>query len=89
MAFTMHARSADTDAATEAAHLALLRQAPVERRLALAVSLSETVTRLARRAIERSFPEQTDAERTVRFVEVHYGRPLAEALDDLLSSERR
>ena len=89
MAFTMHARSADTDAATEAAHLALLRQAPVGRRLALAVSLSETVNRLARRAIERSFPNLTHAERSVRFVEIHYGRDLAEALRDYLPSERR
>ena len=89
MACTMHARSADTDAATEAAHLALLRRAPVGRRLALAVSLSETVTRLARRAIERSFPDLTDVERSVRFVEVHYGRHLAEALRDRFASERR
>jgi len=36
---------------------------------------------LAKRAIERSFPELDEIGRRVKFVEVHYGRNLAERVE--------
>lgn len=63
----------------------LMRAAPVSRRLRLALSLSALVIGSARRGIARANPHTSAIERDFRFVELHYGRELADALRAELS----
>ena len=70
----------DTRPEAEAVQLALLRRASPGRRLSLALSLSESVGALSRRAIRRANPAFTDREVGLRFVALHYGERLAEAV---------
>ena len=67
----------DTDAEATAAHLALLRAATADRRLALALSLSRSVMALTRDAIVRRDPDASDDEVGLRFVARCYGDELA------------
>jgi hypothetical protein len=80
------ARAADTDAEAEAVQMKLLRQASPARRARLALSLSDTVLMLARRALRRASPGASEREIAIRFVELHYGAPLAEELRRFLAS---
>ena len=73
-------RPTDTAADADAVQVALLRAAPVARRLHLAVSLSATVIGAARRALTRAEPNASARERDLRFVELHYGREIADGL---------
>jgi predicted RNA-binding Zn ribbon-like protein len=76
----MCARSPDTDSKSESIQVGLLQQATIERRAAIAISLSETVIRLARRAIRQQNPRLDDREALLLFVSIHYGSELAEDL---------
>lgn len=67
----------DTDAQTSAVHLALLRAATPDRRLALALSLSRSVMALARDAIARQSPTASQTELGLQFVARCYGEDLA------------
>jgi hypothetical protein len=85
----MQARSPDTDADAEAVQIELLRKAGGPRRARLALSLSATVIALARSAIRRSFPNASEEEVGLRFVQLHYGRDLASELRTYLAARRR
>ena len=74
------ARPADTTADAERVQIGLLQAASVARRLHLALSLTATVIGAARRALERTHPDLSARERSLLFVNVHYGRDLADAL---------
>jgi hypothetical protein len=74
----MEARSADTDPEAERVQLGLLRRAGPARRLQMGLSLSAQVITLARSAIQRAMPEASELEVNLRFVELHYGRELAD-----------
>lgn len=76
----MHPRpqSRDTDPKVEQVQVALLRQASVARRFALVRSLSQSTVQLARRAIRRARPGADEQEVSLLFVEVHYGKQLAD-----------
>ena len=76
----MRTQSADTDLQAEKIQLELLREAGLGRRMAVAASLSETVVKLATRAIRRQNPDLGDREVLLRFVEIHYGSELADGL---------
>ena len=84
----IHARAVDTDPAAEEVQFALLRQTSASYRVRLALSLSETVIGLARRAIRRALDEHSKTEVGLRFVELHYGRDLADALRVHLAGRR-
>ena len=73
-------RPADTAADADAVQVALLRAAPVARRLRLAVSLTATVIGAARRALTRAEPDASPRERDLRFVALHYGQEVADGL---------
>lgn len=83
-------RDATDDTRPEAAdsQVALLRQASPARRMALALSLSQTVLFLAKQAIRSREPGLSDEEVGLRFVELHYGRALAAAVRDDLARRR-
>ncbi len=81
------ARPADTAPDAERVQVALLRAAPVARRLHIAMALSATVIGAARRALARAQPQASPRELELRFVELHYGPALAADLRAAL--ERR
>jgi hypothetical protein len=66
-------RPADTGLDAERVQVALLRAAPVARRLHLALALSATIIGAARRALARAQPHASARELDLRFVELHYG----------------
>jgi hypothetical protein len=74
------ARPADTALDAERVQVALLRAAPLARRLHLALALSATVIGVARRALARAQPHASARELDLRFVELHYGTETAEGL---------
>lgn len=84
----MPATSLDTDPDAERVQVALLRTAGLSRRLALALSLTDTVHGLARRAIRRALGSDDETEVRLRFVELHYGRELADAVRSRLQTPR-
>ncbi len=78
----------DTDPEAARVQLELLRRASPARRVALALSLSRTVLGLSRRGLERRSPSASEEEISLRFVELHYGRDLAEELRQDLARRR-
>lgn len=78
----------DTDEQTAAVHLAMLRQATPDQRLALALSLSRSVVALTRDAIARAMPDASGAERGVEFVSRCYGVELADGVRAHLAVRR-
>ncbi len=84
----MRTALSDTDAEAAAAHLALLRAATADRRLALALSLSRSVMALTRDAIMRKDPDASDDEIGVRFVARCYGDELATEVRAALAARR-
>lgn len=82
----MRPLSIDTDPEAERVQLDLLRRAGPDRRLALALSLSQTTLALARDALRRRYPEATERELALRFVATHYGEALARDLEAFLAS---
>jgi hypothetical protein len=73
-------RPLDTALDAERVQVALVRAAPVARRLHLAFGLSATVIGAARRAIARAHPHASARELNLRFVELHYGAEAASGL---------
>jgi hypothetical protein len=78
----------DTDPETERVHLELLRRASPGRRLRLAFSLSRTVMRLSRDGLARGTSGGSPEEVGLRFVALHYGDELADAVRADLSTRR-
>jgi hypothetical protein len=72
--------SADTDPDAERVQIELLRRAGPARRAQLALSLSAQVIELSRRALARAEPSASPVEIQLRFVELNYGRELADAV---------
>ena len=81
-------RPDDTTREAERVQAALIRAAPVARRLRLAFGLSATVIGLAKRAIARANPAESNEEIELRFVAFHYGRDLADSVKDELQRRR-
>ena len=73
-------RPADTAPDAERVQVALLRTAPVGRRLHIALDLSATVIGAARRALARAQPHASARALDLRFVELHYGPDTAAGL---------
>jgi hypothetical protein len=70
----------DTTLEADQIQMRLLREKSPAERLAMAVRLSSEVIRASRRAISRARPELTEREVGHLFVELHYGRELADAV---------
>jgi hypothetical protein len=64
----------------------LLRSATVADRFAQTCSLTATAISLSRRAIARANPDLSPEEVDLKFVELHYGRRLANAVRSYLES---
>lgn len=70
----------DTTADAEQMQLRLLRERSPAQRAALAIRLSADVIRNCKRAVARAHPELAARQIGDRFIELHYGRELAEAV---------
>jgi hypothetical protein len=70
----------DTHPDMEAKQIALLREAGTTKRAALAMRLSTTMVRSSRRAIARRHPELDEQGVRLKWVELHYGAALADAV---------
>jgi len=70
------------DTATDAAavQLKLIQQMPPSRRLEKALALSCEVIRLCKAAIRRRYPEFSEDEVGLKFIELNYGLELAESV---------
>lgn len=80
----MRPLSSDTDVEAERVQLGLLRSASAERRIALALSLSQTTLALARDGLRRRHPSASERDLALRFVSLHYGETLAAELGAFL-----
>jgi hypothetical protein len=79
----------DTDPETQRVQWDLLRRASPSRRLALAFSLSRTVIALSRDGLARRAPDSDPRTVGLRFVALHYGKELADAVRRDLEARRR
>jgi hypothetical protein len=68
----------DTSPEAEKAQIELLRKLTVAERFARVRSLTARTVRLSKRAIARANPNLSPEEQKVRFIELHYGKELAE-----------
>jgi hypothetical protein len=82
------ARSADTDPEAEAVQDELLRRAGPARRAQMALELSAQVIGMARRHLRRAYPDATETEIGLKFVELNYGSELAEGLRRYLAARQ-
>lgn len=70
----------DTSREAEQVQLRLLGEKTPAERLMLAIRLSQDVIRASKRAIARAHPEFTPRQIEHMFIELHYGRELADAV---------
>jgi hypothetical protein len=82
----MRTQSFDTYQSTEKILIELQRGKSISRKFAQIRSLSATVMRLSRRAINRSKKPVTEIEANLLFVELHYGSQLADRLTRYLQA---
>lgn len=66
--------------ATEDAQVEALRRMTGARRLEIMAALSATMMRLSRRALRRANPNATEHELKLLFIELNYGRELADRI---------
>ncbi|MBI5535967.1 MAG: hypothetical protein HY898_24820 [Deltaproteobacteria bacterium] len=81
--------SSDTNPVAEQVWIGLLRNATPARRFHLASSLSSSVIRWSRRAIQETHPTSSDDELSEEFVRLNYGPDLALAVRERLAARRR
>ena len=85
----MTTRPTDTEPDVYRRQIELLRRTSPARRVALALSISQSVIDLARRGLRQSLGDASPEEVGLRFVEIHYGRELARQVRDYLTGGRR
>lgn len=84
----MVTQSRDTHPEVERVLIELLRQATPERRLELGLSLSHEALEMARQGIARANPRASEEERKLLFVEVTYGKDLADRVRAYLAGKQ-
>jgi hypothetical protein len=70
----------DTSPEAEQVLLRLMREKTPAERVQMAARLTHEVRQASRRAIARSHPELSPREIEYRFIELHYGKELAEGV---------
>ena len=68
----------ETHPSTEAIQADVFRRKTPQERFQLLTEMSDMVVSLSRRALRRANPDATDNELLVTFIDLHYGRDLAE-----------
>ena len=75
----------DTSQESADVQIAVLSSMTISQRLALTFELSETVIALSKRAIKRANPDYSEVEVRCQFVELHYGKFLADEFRNYLN----
>ncbi|MCP4111864.1 MAG: hypothetical protein GY749_41110 [Desulfobacteraceae bacterium] len=78
----------DTYPSAEEFQISLIRRASISERISLALSLSQTIIQLSKRAILRANPDLNDEELGLIFIEYHYGSKLADRVRQYLKQKR-
>ncbi len=78
----------DTDSEVAAVQMELLRRASISEKLGLVQSLTSAVVSLCRQGIRERHPEYSERDVDLRFVEMNYGRGLAEGMRQRLERDR-
>ena len=84
----MKTQSPDTHPTIEQIQIELLRKIGPARRLELALSLSQSALELAREGIRKANPNASEEEIGLIFVEVTYGKELADRVRNYLARKR-
>ena len=84
----MKTQSEDTSPEVERVQIELLRKAGKTRRLQLGLELSGEALEMAQRAIRRSHPDVSELEAKLLFVEVTYGKDLADRVRSQLAKRQ-
>ena len=84
----MKTQSEDTSPEVERVQIELLRKAGKTRRLQLGLELSGDALKMAQRAIRRSHPDLSELDAKLLFVEVTYGKDLADRVRALLAKRQ-
>lgn len=84
----MKTQSSDTSPEVERVLVEMLREAGMRRRLQLGLELSGEALELAQRGIKRAHPEASELEVKLIFVEVTYGKYLADQLRAYLAKRQ-
>ncbi len=79
----------DTHLEAERVQIELLSKATTERRLALGLSLSQEAMEIARQAIVQANPLVSEEDQKLLFVEVTYGKVLADRVRVYLAGRQR
>ncbi len=74
----MATQSRDTHPEAERIQIELLRKAGPQRRLELGIAFSQEAMAIARQGIARAHPHLSEEEQKLLFVEVTYGKDLAD-----------
>ena len=76
----MIGQSPDTTPEAEKVQIELIRKSSIAKRISVVRSLSRMTMFLSRRAIRRANPSLSEREVDLVFVELHYGKELAQQL---------
>lgn len=85
----MKPQSLDTSIEAERVQIELLRNASVAKRFALARMLTNSTRKMAKSAIKKCNPGKDQRELDLIFVEVTYGKDLAEQLRHYFSTKEK
>jgi hypothetical protein len=85
----MKTQSEDTSPEVERVQIELLRKAGKTRRLQLGLELSGEALEMAQRAIKRAHPELGELEAKLLFVEITYGKDLADKVRAHLAKKQQ
>ncbi|MEO8971845.1 MAG: hypothetical protein ABI406_09645 [Ktedonobacteraceae bacterium] len=81
----MRTQSSDTSPEAERVQIDLLRKAGVVRRIELAFSLTQSAIELSRQGMRRRYPLASEEDLNLLFVELNYGKELADRVRTALS----
>ena len=84
----MRTQSEDTNPEVERLQIELLRKAGMARRLQLGLELSGEALEMAQRGIRRANPDASELEVKLIFVEVTYGKDLADRVRAYLQKRK-
>lgn len=83
----MRTQSSDTDPITERILIELIKKKNLKEKLRNTLSFSSHTIRLSKRAIKRANPGKSKLELDMLFLELHYGKPLADKVHTYLSNK--
>lgn len=79
----------DTNEEAAAAQVSALQAMSTSKRFALTIAISEAAINLSKRAIALANPGITEQEVRFRFIELHYGKQLAEDVRTYVAKQKR